>query len=49
LAGVERFLIEFISRNKAELIGLTTAQLISIGLLILGAGLLWTRSERRPT
>lgn len=39
-AGVERFLIEFIRRNEAELAGLTTAQLVSIVLVALGAFLL---------
>ncbi len=49
-AGVERFLIEFIRRNDDVALGLTTAQLISVGLVILGAALLWTRSGRsRPT
>ena len=40
LAGVERFLIEFIRRNKAELAGLTTAQLISVVLVVLGTAIL---------
>lgn len=43
LAGVERFLIEFIRRNDSVAAGLTTAQLISVGLVILGAALMWTR------
>ncbi len=46
LAGVERFLIEFIRRNDPVAVGLTTAQLISIGVVALGAVLLWTRSDR---
>lgn len=48
-AGVERFLIEFIRRNDAVAVGLTTAQLISVGLVILGAVLVWTRSKRPRT
>jgi phosphatidylglycerol---prolipoprotein diacylglyceryl transferase len=39
LAGVERFLIEFIRRNDTVAIGLTTAQLISVGLVVVGGGL----------
>ena len=42
-AGVERFLIEFVRRNEPVAAGLTTAQLISIGLVTLGAVLMWTR------
>ena len=40
LGGVERFLVEFIRRNHAELAGLTTAQLISIVLIVLGGAIL---------
>ena len=40
LAGVERLLIEIIRRNPAEIGGLTTAQLVSIVLIAIGAGLL---------
>ena len=46
LAGVERFLIEFIRRNDAVAAGLTTAQLVSVGLVVAGGVLLWTRSNR---
>jgi phosphatidylglycerol:prolipoprotein diacylglycerol transferase len=35
-AGTERFLVEFIRRNTEDSVGLTTAQLESIGLMILG-------------
>src|SRR4051794_41478091 len=46
LAGVERFLVEFIRRNPVELIGLTQPQLISIVMVVLGAaGLLWLRAQ----
>jgi phosphatidylglycerol:prolipoprotein diacylglycerol transferase len=40
LGGVERFLVEFIRRNDAAVAGLTTAQLISLGLVALGAAIL---------
>jgi phosphatidylglycerol:prolipoprotein diacylglycerol transferase len=44
LAGVERFLVEFVRRNPAELVGLTQPQLISIVMIAGGAGLLlWLR------
>ncbi|HEY2715105.1 MAG TPA: prolipoprotein diacylglyceryl transferase [Solirubrobacterales bacterium] len=38
-AGAERFLIEFIRRNTDDSIGLTTAQLESIGMMAIG--LIW--------
>ncbi|HSZ69327.1 MAG TPA: prolipoprotein diacylglyceryl transferase family protein [Solirubrobacteraceae bacterium] len=37
LSGLERFLVEFIRRNKEVLVGLTSAQLESVGLMIVGA------------
>ncbi len=43
-AGIERFLIEFIRRNDSVAIGLTTAQLVSVGLVALGAAIVWKRS-----
>ena len=46
LAGVERFLVEFVRRNDAVAAGLTTAQLFSLGLIVLGGVLVWTRSNR---
>src|SRR5947209_7697335 len=39
LAGLERLLVEFVRRNKEVFLGLTSAQLESVGLLI--AGLVW--------
>jgi len=36
-AGIERFLVEFIRRNKDVAVGLTAAQLESLGLLVVGA------------
>jgi phosphatidylglycerol:prolipoprotein diacylglycerol transferase len=44
LAGVERFLVEFVRRNPAELVGLTQPQLISIVMIAGGGGfLVWLR------
>ncbi len=40
LAGVERFLVEFIRRNDAVLAGLTVAQLISVAMVVAGSGLI---------
>jgi phosphatidylglycerol---prolipoprotein diacylglyceryl transferase len=46
LAGVERFLVEFVRRNPEEALGLTQPQLISIVMVVLGAaGLLWLRGQ----
>jgi phosphatidylglycerol:prolipoprotein diacylglycerol transferase len=38
LAGVERLLVEFIRRNKEAALGLTLPQLISVGMILVGAG-----------
>jgi phosphatidylglycerol:prolipoprotein diacylglycerol transferase len=43
LAGVERFLIEFIRRNDEVLAGLTQPQLVSLGMIALGGVFLWMR------
>jgi phosphatidylglycerol:prolipoprotein diacylglycerol transferase len=43
LAGVERFLIEFIRRNDEVLAGLTQPQLVSIGMVAVGGVFLWMR------
>jgi phosphatidylglycerol:prolipoprotein diacylglycerol transferase len=43
LAGSERFLVEFLRRNPAELLGLTQPQLISIVMIAGGAVFLWLR------
>ena len=48
LAGIERFLVEFVRRNPAELIGLTQPQLISLVMIAGGGGaLLWLRRGAR--
>jgi len=38
-AGVERFLVEFVRRNDAVLLGLTEAQLLSVAMAV--AGVVW--------
>jgi phosphatidylglycerol:prolipoprotein diacylglycerol transferase len=44
-AGVERFLIEFIRRNDDVALGLTQAQLVSVGMF--GAGAIWLAVKAR--
>jgi phosphatidylglycerol:prolipoprotein diacylglycerol transferase len=44
-SGLERFLVEFIRRNKEVMIGLTAPQLESVALLVIG--LLWLASMVR--
>jgi phosphatidylglycerol---prolipoprotein diacylglyceryl transferase len=49
LAGLERFMVEFIRRNADVLLGLTQPQLISIVMIVAGAAwlaLLYARPER---
>lgn len=43
-AGLERFLVEFIRRNEDVAVGLTEAQLLSIGMIL--AGSIWFVSKR---
>lgn len=46
LAGIERFLVEFVRTNTAVVLGLTQAQVISIGMMLAGAaGLVWIYSR----
>lgn len=47
-SGLERFLIEFVRRNPFWLLGLTTAQWFSIGMIVLGA-LIFYRAHSRPS
>jgi phosphatidylglycerol:prolipoprotein diacylglycerol transferase len=50
LAGVERFLVEYIRTNKPVALGLTSQQWISIALVVIGiAGMWWfgTRGRMR--
>lgn len=50
LAGLERFVIEFWRRNPDVDLGLTTAQVTSVGLLVAGAALtLWRVRAARTT
>src|SRR5262249_55363000 len=44
-AGTERFLVEFIRRNDAVALGLTSAQLESLGMMI--AGIVWVYAVKR--
>ena len=44
LAGLERFLVEFLRRNTDVALGLTTAQLVSV--VMLAAGLAWLARTR---
>jgi phosphatidylglycerol:prolipoprotein diacylglycerol transferase len=49
LAGVERFLVEFVRTNPAVALGLTQQQWISIALFILGiAGIWWFARHGQP-
>jgi len=51
LAGVERFLVEFIRTNQAVALGLTQQQWISIALFVIGIGGMWwfgTQGRLRP-
>jgi phosphatidylglycerol:prolipoprotein diacylglycerol transferase len=43
-AGIERFLVEFLRRNPDELLGLTTAQLLSV--VMFAAGAVWLAVTR---
>ncbi len=45
LAGLERFLVEFVRRNEAVLLGLSLAQFVSLAMI--AAGVIWLLSLRR--
>ena len=45
IAGVERFLVEFIRRNDDVVAGLTLAQLIGLAMLALGAAIVAVRRD----
>jgi phosphatidylglycerol:prolipoprotein diacylglycerol transferase len=49
LAGLERFLVEFIRRNQDVALGLTEAQLISVAMIVAGGIWLARGSRRTPT
>jgi len=46
LTGIARFLVEFIRRNPKILLGLSNAQLASLGSVIVGLILMWFASSR---
>jgi phosphatidylglycerol:prolipoprotein diacylglycerol transferase len=46
LAGAERFLIEFIRRNDDVFLGLTQAQLVSLGMIAAGAAWIALKASR---
>src|SRR5204863_269822 len=48
LAGVERFLVEFIRRNEAVVAGLTQPQLISIAMIVGGAAWIAAHGGLQP-
>ena len=48
LAGAERLLVEFIRRNEDVALGLTQAQLISVGMILAGGIWLPAGSAQRP-
>jgi phosphatidylglycerol:prolipoprotein diacylglycerol transferase len=50
VAGVERFLVEFVRRNPDSVLGLTTPQLISFAMVVAGGTwLLARRGALAPT
>jgi phosphatidylglycerol:prolipoprotein diacylglycerol transferase len=50
LAGIERFIVEFFrAKDDALPIGITIAQTIAIGAVVLGIALLMSRRRPRPT
>jgi phosphatidylglycerol:prolipoprotein diacylglycerol transferase len=46
LTGLARFLVEFIRRNPKILLGLSNAQLASLGSVAAGVLLMWIASQR---
>jgi len=49
VSGAERFLIEFIRVNPRWFLGLSQSQLISLGLMVLGAVGMWWMRGQTPT
>ena len=47
LTGTARFLVEFIRRNPKILLGLSNAQLASVGSIAAGAILMWIAARRK--
>ncbi len=48
-AGAERFLVEFIRRNDHVVLGLTTAQLESLAMMVVGIGWMYVVRQRHGT
>lgn len=48
LAGAERFLVEFVRRNETVAMGLTTAQIVSLVLMLAGVGIMGLARRLRP-
>ena len=46
LTGIARFLVEFIRRNPKIMLGLSNAQLASVGSIAAGAILMWIAASR---
>jgi phosphatidylglycerol:prolipoprotein diacylglycerol transferase len=46
LTGLERLLVEFVRRNETAALGLTLAQLVSLGMIAAGAA--WLVRARQP-
>ena len=46
LAGVERFLVEFVRRNDDVALGLTQAQLLSVAMVVVGGAWLVVKARR---
>jgi phosphatidylglycerol:prolipoprotein diacylglycerol transferase len=46
LAGVERFLVEFIRRNDDVVLGLTQAQLLSVAMMLIGGAWIVVKARR---
>jgi phosphatidylglycerol:prolipoprotein diacylglycerol transferase len=47
LAGIERFAIEFVRTNEAVWLGLTEAQIVSVGMVLAGGIVVWALGARR--
>jgi phosphatidylglycerol:prolipoprotein diacylglycerol transferase len=48
LTGAARFLVEFIRRNPKVILGLSNAQLASLGSAAAGLLLMWLAGRRKP-
>lgn len=48
VSSIERFLIEFLRRNEIVALGMTLAQLFSIGLVAIGVAMIFSFGSRQP-